>query len=252
MNIELLIAAGVIALILQFFDASLGQGYGTLTPILIILGFDPLDVVLAVLLTSFALSGVTALLHHSYRNIDFSFEKKDFKIAIMLSGFGILGVALGVLLAVNMPDYALKGYIGAVIIITGIAVFLKNKTRSVSWRRLVALGSIASFNKGMTGGGFGPVLAGGQIISGVKSRSAVAITAFVESIVSLAGVIIFLITIGFTSTEGWLIAALLIGGLISTPAAVYIVKHINLNKLRYLIGSAAILSGMIVFLELFI
>ena len=75
MILQLFIIVAIIALILEFFDASAGMGYGTLTPILLLMGFPVLEVISAVLLTSAVLSLFAGLLHHSFKNVNFLFNK---------------------------------------------------------------------------------------------------------------------------------------------------------------------------------
>ena len=45
-----------------------------------------------------------------------------------------------------------------------------NKQFQFSWRKISFLGVVASFNKGMSGGGYGPVVTGDQILSGIKEK----------------------------------------------------------------------------------
>jgi len=38
-----------------------------------------------------------------------------------------------------------------------------NRNYRFSWKKITVLGLIASFNKGISGGGYGPVVTGGQL-----------------------------------------------------------------------------------------
>ncbi len=249
--IEFILLAFISALILQFLDASAGMGYGTLTAILILEGFSPLESISAVIFTSAILSLFAGILHHGFKNVNFS-QKENKKILSILIGFGIFGIILGSLIALNIPSIYLKIYIGILIIAIGIFVLLKKKSKyKFSWKRLMFFGSLASFNKGISGEGYGPVLAGGQILSGVKSKKAVGITALSEGVVSLIGFAGFLI-FGSLSNINWsLIVSLLAGGLISTPLAAYFVKSTKSRKLKYLIGAISIASGILILLKIF-
>ena len=71
-----------------------------------------------------------------------------------------------VILAVNLPKLYLKLYIGFLILIIGIFIVATlNKNYTFSWKRITILGLIASFNKGISGGGYGPVVMGGQLLA---------------------------------------------------------------------------------------
>lgn len=232
------------ALILQYFDAFVGMGFGGLTAILILTGFHSVESVTAVLFTSAVLSTITGILHHKFKNVDFKFRGKDFKISSVLVMFGIIGIIVSVFVALNIPEYILSLYVGILVAIIGfIIIFRGGRRYKFSWKKIVGLGSIAAFNKGMSGGGYGPVLASGQIVSGVKSKKAVGITAMTEGIVSFVGILVYLILGGGIVFNWNLILALSIGGLISTPFAVYSTKKFQAKKLRYVIGVISILIG---------
>ncbi len=249
--IEFILIAFVCAFILQFLDASAGMGYGTLTAILILLGFSPLESISSVIVTSSVLSLFAGIMHHNFKNANL-LEKQNKKILSILIGFGIIAIIFGSLIALNIPSNYLKIYIGFLIIIIGIFILIKKKTKyKFSWKRLMFFGSLASFNKGISGEGYGPVLAGGQILSGVKSKKAVAITSLSEGVVSLIGFISFLIFGSFTNINFSLILSLLAGGLISTPLAVYFVKSIKSKKLKYFIAGISIISGILILIKLF-
>ncbi|MBD3360550.1 TSUP family transporter [Candidatus Peregrinibacteria bacterium] len=254
MSIEFFILIIVLAFILEFLDASVGMGYGNLTPLLILLGMDPIDSVLAVLFSSVILSTLTGILHHIFKNVDFGIKKKSIKVSFVLIGFGVVGILIGVLTAVRIPEIILKSYIGLLVLIIGfIVIFRKKKKYKFSWLKLIGLGSLASFNQGMSGGGYGPVLAGGQIVAGVESKKAVAITGLTEGIISIVGVIAYLsINQSFEFVNWHLIIAILSGGIVSTPIAVYAVKKMDSSKLKVAIGIFSIVLGLLTLIKIFI
>ena len=111
------IAVGLTAFFLEYMDASLGMGYGTtLTPLLLLLGFEPLQVVPAVLMSQLA-AGITAsFFHHRLENVNFGWGQQDLKVMLILVLFGIGGVVPAVLLAVKIPALILKIYIGVFVV----------------------------------------------------------------------------------------------------------------------------------------
>ncbi|MBD3318485.1 TSUP family transporter [Candidatus Woesearchaeota archaeon] len=231
-----------VAFFLQFSDAAVGFGFGEITALLLLLGFAPLQVVPTVILSSFLLSLIAGLLHHSFGNVDFS-EKKNTRIVLILTGFGIAGVLIGSFVAQVLPETWLKVYVGAVIIVLGILVILNHSSGKFSYKKIIALASLAAFNKGVTGGGYGPVLANGQILSDVKPKAAVSMTALAESAVSIVGVGVFVLTLG--SVIHWTVLSyLLIGGLIATPLATYAVKIISQKLLRRAVSLVTIVLGV--------
>lgn len=253
MIIETIILVLLLSFILQFFDASVGQGFGTLTPLLLILGFALLEVVPAVIFASAVLSLITGLIHHGFSNVNFNLKGRSFRITAILILFGSLGIIMGAVSAINIPEIILRAYIGLLVIAIGLSVLLKVKTKhEFQWRKIIGLGLLASFNKGISGGGYGPVLASGQVLSGVKSKKAVGMTAMSEGVVSFAGIAAYIFADGFKHINIELISALIAGGLIATPIAAYVTKKAHPRKLKLAIGLISIILGMIILLQLLV
>ncbi|TRZ52392.1 MAG: hypothetical protein D4S01_03065, partial [Dehalococcoidia bacterium] len=175
MELELSVCIGlaVVAFVCELIDSSLGMMYGTiLSPVLIIIGFPPLLVVPSILISQ-ALGGfIAAGFHHQLGNVYFSRRSVDSKAVFIITIFGIIGVAAALSLALNIPSWVVTLYIGVLVLAMG-AIILSKREFSFSWKKLSVVGLISSFNKAMSGGGFGPVVSTGQIISGVDSKNAV-------------------------------------------------------------------------------
>ena len=134
-------------------------------------------------------------------------------------------------------------YIGILILTIGIVILLTmNKNFKFSWKKITLLGLIASFNKGMSGGGYGPVVTGGQLIAGLNGRNAVGITSLAEGLVCLVGVITYLIA---DSSVNWHLAPyLVIGGIFSVPLSAFTVRKLNTDTLKIFIGIITICLGL--------
>ena len=88
----------------EYIDSSLGMGYGTiLSPILIILGFNPIVAVPAVLLSQACGGFAASVFHHQLKNVSFHPDLKYFKIVFIISGFGIFATIIAALIAINIP-----------------------------------------------------------------------------------------------------------------------------------------------------
>ena len=238
-----------VAFMAEYVDSSLGMGYGTtLTPLLMILGFSPLQVVPAVLLSEF-LSGITSgLYHHSLGNVDLGRGTPARRTAMILAACSLVGTLAAVLLAVSLPRTLVKAYIGLMILAIGLYILLARTRPAISWSRIVGLGTVAAFNKGISGGGYGPVVTGGQILSGVSEKSAVGITSFAEGLVCLVGLLLYL-CLGKSLDLG-LALPLTLGALFSVPAAVWTVKVLPEKILRRAIGYATLFLGLLTLLKL--
>ncbi len=234
----------ILAFLLGVVDASVGMGYGTLlTPVLLVIGFDPLQVVPAVLVSQLAGDFLAAFFHHEFKNVDFSIGSRHLKVAVTLSLLSIFGSILAVVIAVNLSKLLLSLYIGTLFAITGLIVLAnKNKNYGFSWTRMLCLGSLAAFNKGISGGGYGPIVAVGQILAGVKARCAIGIISLAEGVTCVVAVLMYLL-IG--RNIDWLLSILLtIGVGFSAPLAAFIVRKIKDRKLKSAIGISTILLGL--------
>ena len=243
MHIEFYLPIIVLAFCCELVDSALGMGYGTtLTPLLLALGYQPLEIVPAVLFSE-CLTGVTAgFFHHELGNVDLRPGSRDFKVAAVLTALSVVGVLLAVVIAVNLPSWAIKLYIGLLVLAMGLFILVnRNRDFAFSWRRIGLLGFIAAFNKGISGGGYGPVVTGGQVLSGIRGRNAVGIASLAEGIASLVGVIVYLVS---GSDIPWHLApSLVIGAMLSVPLAAYVVSRIPAGRLTLLIGGVTTTLG---------
>ncbi len=265
--IELALLVLVIAFAAEYMDSTLGMGYGTtLTPVLLLLGFAPLEIVPAVLLSQLVCGLFAGVVHHRAGNVDFRPRggsprgavralrerrlicalrrglPRHLKVALLLAGCGVLGTAAAVTVAVRMSPLGVKLYIGIMTIAVGLYVFVQRRKRGAfSWKRMTAWGLVASFNKGISGGGYGPIVTAGQILSGVEGRSAVAVTSLAEGITCIAGFGAYLLT---TGVSNWgLLPLLLFGSLLSVPLSAGTVKRIRTERLTFAIGCLTVGLG---------
>lgn len=228
----------------ELMDSSLGMGYGTtLTPVLLAFGYQPLELVPTILLSEFLSGFSSSYFHHDSGNVDFSRRSRDSRIALLLALGSVVGVSVGVSVAVQIPTHILKIVIGTIITLAGISIWILHNHVFVfrTWK-MFALASVASFNKALSGGGYGPLMTSGQILSGIKGKSSVGITSFAEGFTCLVGVILFLGKgHGFTPD---LLVPVLTGALLSVPFSTEFVKHINETTLKKMIAILTVIMGL--------
>jgi len=220
----LLALVAILSLVCECVNATLGGGYGTLlVPILLLLGFDIIEVVPAVLFSQLATGVIAALAHHRLGNVDLRLGSRDLKLALVLGSLGTLGATLAVAGQLSLPGHVVRAYVGFMVLAVGISLLaglrLKVLNASFSWKKVVGISLLASFNKGISGGGYGPLLSGGQVLSGVGERKAIAITALSEAITCLAGLLAYLLAFKRLTWE--LAAAVACGAMISAFPSAY-------------------------------
>jgi len=266
----------ICAFICEYVDSTLGMGYGTtLTPGLLLVGFSPMQIVPAILLSEL-ISGVLAgIFHHFEGNVNFKPKTMDIskikgwvknygichgfrhalsfdsKVVLLLASCSIIGTIAAVFIAINIPTFWLKLYIGVLVLSMGVVILVfYNKNFKFSPKKIVGLGLLASFNKGMSGGGYGPIVTSGQILSGVQSKSAVGITSLAEGLTCLVGVITYALV--STNPVDWGLAPyIVIGAVLSVPFSAKSVKIISTRKLKLAIAILTIALGILTIAKIF-
>ena len=270
------VAIVIIAFLCEYMDSTLGMGYGTtLTPVFMLMGFSPMQIVPVILLSELISGLLAGFFHHREGNVDLkpksadifkirnmlsplgyieSFKKTvplHLKIALLLASCSVVGTVAAVFVAVNIPKFWLKLYIGCLVLSMGIVILVcLNKNFRFSWKKITLLGLIASFNKGMSGGGYGPVVTGGQVLSGVEGKSAVGITSLAEGLTCLVGVITYMLV--SKNDLDWRLAPwVIIGAVVSVPLSAKSVKIMTEKKLKLAIAVLTIVLGVLTIVKVF-
>ena len=228
----------------ELMDSSLGMGYGTtLTPILLMLGYAPLDLVPTILISELLSGAAASFFHHEAGNVDFSRGSPHRRAALILATCSVFGVLGGVSLAVELPEEALKTMIGMIILGAGMWIVVRAQRPSrASIPKTVSLGIVAAFNKAVSGGGYGPLLTSGQILSGTEGRAAIGITSFAEAFTCLLATAFFLLR--GQGPDLSLLLCVACGALLSVPFSAHIVSRISERVIRLVIAAATIALGV--------
>jgi uncharacterized membrane protein YfcA len=232
----------LLALVMEVIDSSLGMMYGTLlSPLLIGYGFEPLVVVPAILISQ-AVGGIGGTIsHQKFRNADFNGLTKDTKIVLAMVIPGLLVVFVGVFAATNLSSLWVKTYIGILVIIMSVLCLSPFRYKFAWWKHYV-VGTLAAFNKALSGGGFGPVTSTGGIIGGLKSKVSIATTTFAEVCICLGAFIVYMFFVG--NLDIVIAFALCIGAVFGGIVGPYISSKVNHHQLRKCIGTLGIGSGI--------
>ncbi len=265
----LALAIILLAFFAEYIDSTLGMGYGTtLTPILLLMGFEPLQIVPAVLLSELVTGLLAGFTHHQVGNVDLkprtmnvrriywalrclgvfeSFRRGvpfHLKITLLIAGSSILGTLVAVAVALSLSTFYLKLYIGVLVVAIGLAILLTlGREYPFSWKKIIGLSVVASFNKGISGGGYGPVITGGQLLSGIGGQSAVGITSLAEGLTCLVGFLAYLAAP--RALDLVLAPYLVFGAVLSVPLSALTVKVLGNFRMRLAIGIlTAALGGL--------
>lgn len=205
------------AFICELVDNSLGGGFGTiLSPTFLLLGYSPLEVVPAILFSEL-ISGFVGGGSHAY------FGNVNWKVSGIIAGFGAFSmIAASFLASQIIPKFYIKLYVAIVVLAISILVVaksfkkLKERDSPTKWKTAL-LGMLTSWNKGITGGGYGPIATNGLVLLGLRPSKAVGTTTVSEGIICFIGLIAYQRFIGLN----WTLALLLtLGSIIAdVPSA---------------------------------
>jgi hypothetical protein len=229
----------------EYLDSSLGMGYGTtLTPLLMLAGYEPLQIVPAVLLSELVTGLAAGAMHHRDGNIDLRHDPAARRTFGLLGLLSAVGAIVAVMLAVKISAQWFSLLIVVIVLSMGLITLLTAR-RQIRYRRggILTIGLVAAFNKGLSGGGYGPLVTSGQVVSGVPARQAVAITSMAEALTCAVGLAAYLY---FKSGIDWaLTLPLVAGALLSVPLATATVRHLPEASIRRGVGLFTLILGAI-------
>ena len=238
------------ALVCEFVDSSLGMGYGTiLTPLLLLFGFEPLQVVPAILFSECLTGFAAGLFHHRDGNVDFLRDRRARGTALWLGSLSVVGTLAAVTLALSVPGVWLKVIIAVILLSVGVMI-LSTIRRQLTYRRghIIGIGALAAFNKAISGGGYGPLVTGGQVVSGVSPKQAVAITSLSEGLTCFVGLLAYA---AMGRMFDWSVAVpLALGALLSVPMATGTVRRLPESLMRGSVGVVTCALGLLMVLKL--
>ena len=240
----------LLALGCEFVDATIGMGFGTtLTPILLLLGY-PVAVIVPCAVLSQLIGNVSAVFfHHQVGNVDLLKDRKARNAGLLIGGIGLVVSVATVLLALRLSPAVLKVGVALSILGVGVLLVVRRQIKTVyRLRNFAALGALAAFNKAFSGGGYGPLVCGGQVLAGLDVRAAVATTAVAEAIVCASAAATYLIC-GAALPLG-VFLPLAVGSVLSTPASAVTLRRLPTAAIQRLMGAAVVLLGLLALVKI--
>ncbi|MGQ9722915.1 MAG: sulfite exporter TauE/SafE family protein [Candidatus Jordarchaeum sp.] len=233
----------IIAFVAELIDSGLGMMYGTLVAAsVILLGFNPVLGVPSILISQ-AMGGLTgAAFHHKLSNADFGLNTKDSKIVLIIVLPGLLAVLVGVYIGLNISIWALKSYIAVLVVFMGFFCLFPLRYR-FDWRKMFMVSVVAAFNKAISAEGFGPIVSTGNILGGLGTRRAVAVTTYSEAIICTVSFLAWNF-MGGRVLELWFPLTICIGAVVGATIGPRITEKLKPHWLKIAVGILAIVSGI--------
>lgn len=245
----------LLAAFFEFMDASAGMGFGTaLTPIMLVMGFDPKQIVPVVMIQQGAAGLVGAFLHREFENVEWKFKpmSETIKLWMIIGLVGCVAVSVsifGVYKLLHVDKVWIKLYVAVLLLVMGfISVFQSRKERPYRPRRMIGFAALAGFNKGVGGGGYGPVVTIGGLLSGVPVKSMLAVTAISEGTVSAFSIIVWLLLLtSGVQIDYLLLPSFMIATMFSAIAAPYMTRVFPEKLWKIVVPSYCVVVAVICF-----
>jgi len=222
----------LIAMFFEFMDASAGMGFGTaLTPLLLVMGFSPKQIVPVVMIQQGVAGLVGAFLHREFENVEWKFSpmSETVKLWLIIAVAGCLATTVsivGVYKILHLDKVWIKLYVACLLLFMGFAsLFQVRKDRDYKPGKMIGWAALAGFNKGVGGGGYGPVVTVGGLMAGIPVKSMLAITAISEGTVSFFAILVWLALLASGEQIDYLLLpSMMIATMFSAVAAPYMTR----------------------------
>lgn len=229
-----------VGLAAQMIDGALGMAYGaTSSSFLLGLGLPPAVTSASVHVAEVFTTGASGISHFKFGNVN---KKLFFHLLIP----GVIGSVLGAyLLSERIDGNLIKPYMSAYLMILGIIIIRKALQKSKPKSKTKRLGPLALFGGFMDavgGGGWGPIVTSTLLSKGRSVNYTIGSVNAAEFFVALTSAGTFLLFKGLASKQ--VIAGLIIGGVIASPFAAYLVKKLKRKPLMLMVGILVILLSI--------
>jgi len=208
----------LLAFSLEMVDNGLGGGFGTLlSPLLLLFGYDPRVIVPSILFSEMCSGLIGGGMHAYFKNVNWR------SVRTTLIGSVVAMIAATLSVGIFLPKDAVRIYISSIAVLMGIFVVIRSFAKIEFKGRPNTLGTgilgfLCGFNKGMTGGGYGPLSVSGYVILGLTPAVAIGTTTIAEGVVCTIGFFTYQAFVGIT----WSMAlAMALGSVLADPISAW-------------------------------
>ena len=248
-----LIVLGLVGLMAQLVDGSLGMAYGvTSSTLLLATGVAPAAASAAVHFSEIGTTLVSGMSHHKLGNV-------DWRTVGILAVPGFAGAFAGATLLSNIDGESAEPWVAGLLLLLGgyvIVRFLALNGRRPRIKAhpsplfLAPMGVVAGSLDAIGGGGWGPVGTTSLLSSGrLEPRKVIGSIDTSEFVVAIGGSLGFLFALGSQGILWGYAGALLIGGVIAAPIAAWLVSRIPAAVLGVAAGGLIVVTNAKTILE---
>lgn len=248
-----LIILGVVGLVAQLVDGSLGMGFGvTSSTLLIAAGIAPAMASASIHFAEVGTTLISGFSHHKMGNV-------DWRTVGILAVPGGVGAFFGAHFLVSLSAEVAKPWVGGLLFCLGVYVMWRflglGGRRSefkgkLSAEFLIPVGLVGGTLDAIGGGGWGPVGTTSLLSSGrLSPRKVVGSISASEFVVAVGGSLGFLMALGSAGINIGFVVALLAGGVVAAPLAAWLVKHLPARVLGVAAGGLILVTNSKTVLE---
>lgn len=243
-----LLTIGLVGLVAQLIDGSLGMAYGvTTTTLLLALGSNPAAASATVHLAEIGTTLMSGASHWKFGNV-------DWKVVAKIGVPGAVGAFAGATVLSNLSTEVAAPLMSIILLALGLYILVRftarglpsgNLGKPMRKRFLAPLGLFAGFVDATGGGGWGPVGTPAILASGrMEPRKVIGSIDTSEFLIAVAASLGFLFSLGSQGIDWSWAGAILVGGLIAAPIAAYLVRHVPPRLLGSLVGGLIVLTNV--------
>ena len=249
-----LIVFGLVGFLAQLVDGSLGMAYGVTTSTLLLsAGFAPAAASASVHLAELGTTLASGISHHRFGNVNWTVVRR-------IGVPGAIGAFAGATVLSSLSTEAARPWMAGILLALGLYVLVRFAlgirpavTVHTPKRRLLApLGLVAGFIDATGGGGWGPLATPTLMTAGkMEPRTAIGSVSASEFLVALAASLGFILGLGTAGIDFLAVGALLVGGVLATPVAAWLVRRMPTAVLGAFTGGLLIITNLRTLLKTF-
>ncbi len=236
-----------------FLCGSLGLGFGAiLVPALLLLAIEPRVAVASSLMSQVLVMPLGSASHASFGHV-------RVRIVAPLLATGVLGAFAGAQFAISIPALQLTLLIAATTILMGILVLTRpaletqaepSENGFLGWAGLLGIGLLAGFAASAFGTGWGPVGVSLLLLVGTAPRLAVGASVTARAPIALSATAAYLLLAGPQQVVApAVLLPIIAGGIVGVLLGSVVARRLGDSRLRYVIGIAIVVLGLLVFLK---
>jgi uncharacterized protein len=248
MSDYLLVAlAGFVA---SLVDGALGMGFGpTSSTILLGTGMTPAAVSTTVNLAKVATGMSAAIAHWRFENI-------DHRLVVRLAVPGMAGAIVGVTILASVDADDIRPVLALLLLLVGIRILVRFSRPLVQRAPIDAPGppsfdvpgtTPVAATGGVTNGlvgAWGPVVTPFLLHHGLPPRYAIGSVNTAEVAVAVVAAGSLLASLGRETIDGWTLLAMLLGGVVASPLAAWLIKFLPARLLGLAVAALLIVTNI--------